>query len=148
MRLRNMLNRNLMRRKYEHWAEYAFKVTSLEDAVWKSSKTIMRRKLRNAFNKYRKQVQQEKRLAYIKNKVDWFGNVRDRKTLENCIDAWKAYISRYQRAKTFLMRSIRGVDKLISNEAFSLWKRTLYDARRQVYHVNIEELGRRKRDHE
>ena len=77
------------------WAEVAFKVSFLEEAVWKSSKTIQRRKLRNAFTQYRKQVQQEKRLAYVKSKVDWFGNVRDRKTLENCVDAWKAYIARY-----------------------------------------------------
>lgn len=31
----------------------------------------------------------------------------------------------------------------MTNEAFSLWKRALYDARRQVYHANIEELGKR-----
>lgn len=43
-----------MRRKFEVWAQNAFYVCSLEDAIWKSSKTIQRRKLRNAFNKYKK----------------------------------------------------------------------------------------------
>jgi len=39
-RIRNMLNRNLMRRKFELWSQNAFYVCSLEDAIWKSSKTI------------------------------------------------------------------------------------------------------------
>lgn len=29
-----------MRRKFEKWAENAFYVSSIEDAVWKSSKTV------------------------------------------------------------------------------------------------------------
>lgn len=84
-----------MRRKFELWAENAFYVSSIEDAIWKSSKTIQRRKLRNGFMRYKKKVQEMKRLDYIKNKVDWFGSVRDRKTLEECIDAWKAHIQRW-----------------------------------------------------
>lgn len=37
-----------------------------------------------------------KRLEYVKNKVNWFGDVRDNKLLENCMDAWKAHIKQYQ----------------------------------------------------
>jgi hypothetical protein len=62
---------------------------SLEDAIWKSSKTLERHKLRSAFARYKKKVQEMKRLDYIKTKVDWFGSVRDHKVLENCLDAWK-----------------------------------------------------------
>ncbi len=80
-----MLNRNLMRRKFEQWANSAFYVASLEDAVWKSSKTIQRRKLRNAFARYKKNVQELKRLDYIRNKVNWFGDTRNRRSLEDVI---------------------------------------------------------------
>jgi len=45
--------------------------------------------------RYKKKVQEMKRLDYIKSKVDWFGDVRDNKVLENCMDCWKAYIRRY-----------------------------------------------------
>jgi hypothetical protein len=41
-----------------------------------TSKTIRRRKLRNAFNKYKNKVVEIKRLEYIRNKVDWFGDIR------------------------------------------------------------------------
>lgn len=50
--------------------------------------------------------------------------------------------------KAFLARSIRGVDKLISNEAFNTWKTLVFRARRQVYEENIEELEKRQVDHE
>ncbi len=87
-----MLNRNLMRVRFSQWAHNTFFIVSLEDAVWKSSKTIERRRLRNAFNKYKNQVKEAKRLEYIANKVDWFGSVRDQKTIDICWDTWKAYI--------------------------------------------------------
>jgi hypothetical protein len=43
-----------------------------------TSKTIRRRKLKNAFAKYKKQVGEVKRMEHILGKVEWFGNVRDR----------------------------------------------------------------------
>ena len=147
-RVRNMLNRNLMRRKWELWAQNAFYVKSLEDAVWKSSKTIQRRKLRNAFNRYKLKVKEEKRLDYVKSKVSWFGDVRDRKVLEVCVDAWKEYVRTWMNAKKFLVRASRGLDKGQVNEAFGEWKKVMYGERRQVYLNNIEELERRQEEHE
>lgn len=93
--------------------------------------------------RYKKKVQEQKRLEYIAKKVNWFGDVRDNKLLENCLDAWKAHIKRYQSAKKFLIRSIKGVDNLIVNEAFGTWKKCMYEMRKQVFHMNIEELERR-----
>jgi hypothetical protein len=94
--------------------------------------------------RYKKKVQEMKRLDYIRSKVDWFGDVRDKKTLENCMDCWKAYIKRYQNAKKFLVRSIKGVDSLMTNEAFGTWKNYMYSQRKQVFFSNIEELERRQ----
>jgi ABC-type transport system involved in cytochrome c biogenesis ATPase subunit len=42
--------------------------------------------------------------------------------------------------KTFLIRSIIGVDRLIANDAFNNWKSAHYTARRDVFHENIAEL--------
>lgn len=64
-RVRNILNRNLMRRRFFKWADNATFLVSLEDAVFKTSKTIRRRKMRNGFNKFKKKVQEAKRLEYI-----------------------------------------------------------------------------------
>lgn len=121
-----MLNRNFLRHRFAQWANNTFFIVSLEDAVWKSSKTIAKRKLRNAFAKYRQKVKEMKRLDYIRDKVNWFADVRDNKLLENCIDAWKSYIQRYINAKKFLKRSIKGVDNLMANEAFGVWKDCMY----------------------
>ena len=93
--------------------------------------------------RYKKKVQEMKRLDYIRSKVNWFGDVRDKKVLEICIDCWKAYIKRYLNAKKFLIRSIKGVDSLITNEAFSKWKNFMFSLRKQVFVQNIEELERR-----
>lgn len=53
-----------------------------------------------------------------------------------------------KKAKTFLHRSIKGVDKSIKNDAFEMWKKTVYSQRKQVYLDNIDELKRRQVDHE
>jgi len=46
------------------------------------------------------------------------------------------------------MRSIKGVDNLIKNDAFGVWKNVLYQQRKQVFFENIEELERRQVEHE
>ncbi len=125
-----MLNRNLLRHRFAQWSNNTFYINSLEDAVWKSSKTLQRHKVKSAFLRYKKKVQEMKRLDYVKNKVNWFGDVRDKKVLEDCMDCWKTYIKRYQNAKKFLVRSIKGVDNLIANEAFSKWKNHMYTERK------------------
>ena len=51
-------------------------------------------------------------------------------------------------AKKFLVRAIKGVDNHIKNDAFGVWKSALYQHRKQVYIMNIEELGRRQEEHE
>ena len=72
-----MLNRNLLRRRFAQWAYNANYIVNIEDALFLTSKTIRRRKLRNAFNKYKKKVAEVKRVEYIIDKVDWFGGIRD-----------------------------------------------------------------------
>lgn len=143
-----MLNRNLLRKRFYRWVYNAERIVNLEDALFKTSKTINRRKLKNGFSKYKKKVQEVKRLEYVRGKVDWFGDVRDKKTLSNSFQSWRDNIRRFKSARTFLCRSIKGVDKLMTNEAFTVWKSLVYQARKQVYISNIEELGKRQVEHD
>ncbi len=59
----------------------------------------------------------------------------------------KEYCKRYKKAKKFLARSIRGVNKLMANEAFNIWKGTNNTATQMVYMEQIEELSRREEEH-
>jgi hypothetical protein len=43
---------------------------------------------------------------------------------------WREYIKTYKSAKTFLIRSVKGVDKAMQNEAFTTWKNAIYHARK------------------
>jgi len=129
-RIRNILNRNLQRRRFYHWVNYATLVVNLEDAVFKTSKTIRRRKLRNAFNKYRQQAQEVKRAEYVAHKVNWFEMVRGRKSIDICFDAWKEYIKMQRTAKIYLKRACRGVEIAAKNEAFELWKKMVFSLRK------------------
>lgn len=56
---------------------------------------MTKRRLRNAFNKYKKKAAEVKRLEYISSKKEWFEQIRNKKTLTNSIDAWKSYVARY-----------------------------------------------------
>jgi len=42
---------------------------------------------------------------------------------------------------------MKGVDKLIENDFFCLWKKMMFEARKKVYTDNIEELQKRQSDH-
>lgn len=74
-----MLNRNQVGKRFYQWLNNTKYVCSLEDALFMTSKTIRRRKLRNAFNKYKQKAKEAKRVDFIINKVGWFGNIRDSK---------------------------------------------------------------------
>jgi len=71
-RLRNILNRNALRSKLIVWAENAWFISCLEAALWKSTKTIDRRRMRNAFMRYKQRTLDLKREEFILKKVDWF----------------------------------------------------------------------------
>ena len=146
--MRNILNRNALRRKLITWAENTWMITCLDDGLWKATKTLERRRTKNAFELYRQQVQEQKREELIISKSNWMVQKRDKKQMDNVFDAWVGAIKRYKNAKVFLSRSIKGVDRLIANEAFTLWKGANFQARRNIYHENIAELQRRQREHE
>ena len=137
-----------MHKRLAQWAENAWFISCLDDGLWKATKTIERRRLKNAFDRYKQQVKEVKREEFINHKVDWFIGVHNKKLSANVYDAWVYAIKRFKKGKTFLIRSIIGVDRLIANDAFNNWKSAHFTARRDVYHENIAELQRRQKAHE
>jgi hypothetical protein len=71
-RLRNIINRSQMHKRLTQWAENTWFIACLDDGLWKATKTIERRRLRNAFEKYKQQVKEVRREDYILHKVKWF----------------------------------------------------------------------------
>jgi hypothetical protein len=63
--------------------------------------------------KYKQRYAELKREEYIMKKVDWFIEARHKKVNGNVLDAWKYAVKRFKDARTFLLRAIRGVDRLI-----------------------------------
>lgn len=115
-----------MKRMLEVWAENSWFIKSLETGLWKATKTIERRRLRNAFIKYLAKVREVKREEYVMMRVYWFERARNKKLEGICIDAWRSYVKRFKAGRTFLLRSIKGVDRLIANDAFTTWKGTYF----------------------
>jgi hypothetical protein len=118
----------------EVWAHNTWWIRCLDNGLWKSTKTIERRRLRNAFEKYKIKIKEVKREEYVFQRVQWFERARARKTEDLVYDAWASAIKRWKSARTFLLRSIKGVDRLISNDAFTTWKQVYFQSRRDVFH--------------
>ena len=126
-RIRNMINRNLVKHRFYQWHANSMVLMNLEDAIFKTSKTIQRRRLRNAFNKYKKKVGEIKRAEHIATKEKWFASIRNRHSIDECFSTWKEYIKQYKLAKKFLIRSIKGVDKSLMNDAIEKWKKIVFE---------------------
>ena len=148
IRIRNILDRNVLRKRFRQWVYNAEFIVSIEDALFLTSKTISRRKLRNGFVRWARKAKEIKRRAYVDQKMIWFKNIREKKIQEVCLAQWMEFVKRYKKSKVFLKRSIRGVDKTIQNDAFSTWKHLVFEARKQVYYDNIHELERRQAEHQ
>ena len=69
----------MLKRNLEQWAENTWFIRSLETGLWKATKTIQRRRLRNAFEKYTSQIAEVKREEYVMGRVRWFDSVRQKK---------------------------------------------------------------------
>lgn len=138
----------MLRKRFLQWKENSEFVGGLEDAVWKTSKTIRKRKLKNAFNKFKVKTKEVKREAYIQTKTEWFALLRNTQSLDIVVDAWKAYVKKWKKAKRWLTRGIKTVDTTIKNDAFEKWKDMVNSSKKMVFMSNIEELESRQAEHE
>ena len=121
---------------------------TVSDAAARGAKVMQKRRMRNNFNKWLDKVKSMRRADHIASKVQWFTNTRSNTSANDCFQSWRLYIRRYKLAKKFLMRSGSSIDKQLANEAFSVWKQMCSVKRQKLYIDNIEELERRKDEHE
>ena len=98
--------------------------------------------------KYLHQVNQTKRLEHVVNRLDWFTNMRNSRVKNDVYQSLKLFVRRHIMAKKFLQRSANSIDKQLANEAFSVWKQACSVKRQETFQENINELNRRKQEHE
>ena len=148
VRVRNMVNRIMMRQRFRQWVGGTEYIVGIQDGAELGAKIMAKRRLRNNFQKYLAKVREVKRLEHIQKRVAWFNQTRDGATTNDCYQSWKLYIKRHKLAKKFIVRSSNSLDKQLINEGFSIWKQMCSKQRQKLYLDNIEELDKRKAEHE
>ena len=143
-----MVNRIMMRKRFKQWAASAEYIVSVEGAAALGAKIMQKRRLRNNFQKYLQKVKEQRRLEHVQKKFSWFSETRAAASKNDCYQSWKLFIKKQRTAKKFLTRSSNGVDKQRLNEGFSIWKQMCSVKKQRLYLDNIEELNRRKEEHE
>lgn len=66
------MNRKGLRRAYNQWVSQATKIHNIDVACIKSAKTMLKRRKKNAFDKFAAQCKAKKRGAHILTKEDWW----------------------------------------------------------------------------
>jgi hypothetical protein len=148
VRVRNMLNRIMMKKRFTQWVNNVHYILSIADAGDLAQKIIVRRRLRNNLAKLRAQVKKVKRAEHIEEKVNWFRETRARNSSNDCFQSWRLFVKRFKLAKRFLFRSANGIDRQLCNQAFGVWKQMCSQLKQRVFVDNIQELKRRKAGHE
>jgi hypothetical protein len=143
-----MINRIQLRQRFKQWVSSSEYILSIADGATLGAKIMHRRRLRNNFNKLKKQVKALQRVEHIEKRVAWFMGVRKGANKNDCYQSWRLWVKKWRLAKKFLMRSSNGLDKQLVNEGFGVWKQMCSIKRQKLYLANIEELNRRKLNHE
>ena len=143
-----MVNRIMMRQRFKQWVGSTEYIVSVEDGAGMAGKIMQKRKLRNNFNKYLAKVKELKRLEHVEKKTAWFTQTRAGTSKVDVFQSWMLFVKRHKMAKKFLMRSSNTLDKQLINEGFAKWKGMVSKKRQKLYMDNIQELERRKDEHE
>lgn len=147
-RVRNMVNRIMLRQRFKQWVASSEYIISIEDGAKLGDKIFKKRRLRNNFNKYCEKIKAMRRADHINKRVQWFRETRENTCKNDCFQSWRLYMRKTQLAKKFLCRSSHSLDKQLLNEALSIWKKACALYRQAKYQENIKELDRRKAGHE
>lgn len=123
-------------------------ILNIEDATLLAEKISARRRLRNAFNKYRYKVRMANREVHILQRVDWFIGTRHASLKNDVYQSLRLFCKKSIVSKKFLRRVTNSIDKQLKNEAFSVWKQLCSKARQRVFMEHIAVLNDRKAQHE
>lgn len=83
-RVRNMVNRIMLRQRFKQWVNSSEYILSIEDAATLADKIFKRRRLRNNFNKYWEKIKAMRRADHINKRVAWFRETRENATKNDC----------------------------------------------------------------
>jgi len=143
-----MLNRIMMKKRFKQWVGSTEYILNIADGAQRGSKIMQKRRLRNNFVKYLAKVKELRRLEHIMKRVSWFSDTRSATSKNDCYQSWRLFIRQHKLAKKFLVRSSNSLDKQLANDGFSKWKQMCSKKRQKLYLDNIDELNRRKDEHE
>ena len=110
-RVRNMINRIMLRQRFNQWVKSSEYILSIADGATLGDKLVKRRRLRNNFNKLKKQIKAIQRAEHIQKRVAWFMGVRGSAAKNDCYQSWRLWMKKIKLAKKFLMRASNGLDK-------------------------------------
>lgn len=147
-RVRNMTNRIMMRHRFKQWVANTEYILGIHEGAVLGAKVMAKRRLRNNYQKWLGKVKEVRRTEHIAKKASWFTDTRASTSKNDCFQSWRLFVKQHKLAKKFLARCASSIDKQMANEAFSIWKQMCSVKRQKVYLDNIEELGRRKVEHE
>ena len=128
-RVGNMLNRIMCKRRFKQWVGATGYILNIEDATLLAEKVAARRRLRNAFMKYRLKVRMLNREGHILKRAEWFIATRHASLKNDVYQSLRLWAKRSVIAKKFMMRVANSVDKQLENEAFAVWKQLCSKAR-------------------
>lgn len=137
-----------MKQRFRQWVGSVEYIVGIQDGAELGAKVMARRRLRNNFNKYHRKCKELKRFDHIMKRVQWFNETRNYTTTNDCYQSWRLYIKRYKLAKKFILRSSNSLDKQLVNEGFSIWKQMCSRKKQKLYIDHIQELDKRKAEHE
>jgi len=142
-----MFCRKSLRIFFDYWVQGAVKIHNLEDGIFKTAKTVYRKRLRANFIKFRDQCAKEKRGEFVKNRMLWFAQNRRSATKKDVWMSWLMFIKQYKLAKKFLNRANNCIGRNLESDAFSIWRGLVAKHNEDLYESNIEELHKRQDDH-
>lgn len=117
-RVLNFVDRKRMKAFLLRWGRASERIADLETALFKSSKTCYKNKLRNNFNKWKAQTRAKARAENIVERMKWMIAVRDKNTLQDCFQEIRLSNKRFATARRLLGRAIDGVQRNFENDAF------------------------------
>ena len=143
-----MVNRIMMRQRFKQWVGSTEYILNIAEGAARGHKLMEKRRLRNNFMRYLAKVKELRRLEHINKRVSWFSDTRSATATNDVFQSWRLYVKQNQTAKRFLVRASNTLDKQLVNDGFSKWKQMCSKKRQKLYLDNIEELNKRKDDHE
>ena len=75
----------MRKKRYLQWVHNTQYIVNVDDGHQLATKIFRKRRMRNAFNKFKNKAGQVKRFEFIACKVQWFNDTRDKKLRDDVL---------------------------------------------------------------